>query len=289
MYVYVLFYAIHVLTSYILHTYDMHICIHYKGHVKCFGSGGTWGEMEPPLLPLEQEEIKAEISGKSLLAESESDEDSLGTLRSPSGDRIRTADEVYDDVDESEDEDLSTTYDDEVENEEEVNIDDMNRHQQFKQISVGEDLSCGILLYTSDLICWGKQGLHKNMLTNVPGPIRQVSVNKLGVCVLYDKGGGHNSEGGSGYLGGELQCWGIADSVIPISFTTSSASVVLSPDGSVSSDTAHIQPGRPRFAQVKVGLGGTVCAVGEGTGVLTCWGRTHIPSLTPPVGLIVAA
>ena len=268
----------------------MYTCaqLYTLGHVKCFGSGGTWGEMEPPLLPLEQEEIKAEISGKSLLAEGESDEDSLGTLRSPSGDRIRTEDEVYDDADEEEDEDLNTTYDDEVENEEEVNIDDINRHQQFKQISVGEDLSCGILLYTSDLICWGKQGLHKNMPTNVPGPIKQVSVNKLGVCVLYDKSG-HNSEGGGGYQGGELQCWGIADSIIPTSYTTSSpTTVVLSTDGTVSSDTAHIQSDRPRFSQVKVGLGGTVCAVGEGTGVLTCWGRTHIPSLTPPVGLIVA-
>lgn len=112
---------------------------------------------------------------------------------------------------------------------------------QFRQISVGEQESCGITLLGAHLHCWGGRG--KNPL-RATGPFRQVSVGRRGVCAITappDEQGGPE--------GDQLVCWGLADSLVHHS-----------------GDSAA----QYRFDQVSVGASG-VCAVTMDS-ELKCWG-----------------
>lgn len=52
---------------------------------------------------------------------------------------------------------------------------------QFRQISVGEGVSCGITLLGAHLQCWGG---HTKTPVQSPGPYRQVSVGRKGICAI---------------------------------------------------------------------------------------------------------
>jgi hypothetical protein len=56
---------------------------------------------------------------------------------------------------------------------------------QFKQISVGSDISCGIAYTSADLYCWGYR-LHRgtHVVEPIKGPFKQVSMSSLGVCTI---------------------------------------------------------------------------------------------------------
>ena len=70
---------------------------------------------------------------------------------------------------------------------------------QFKQISVGEGISCGLTLALGsgvtdsngatykdgDMVCWGNNKGHSNLAPHTQGPYKQVSVGPLGVCALF--------------------------------------------------------------------------------------------------------
>ena len=95
---------------------------------------------------------------------------------------------------------------------------------QFRQISVGESLSCGISLLGGHLYCWGSpEFFHYNR--DIPrqkkGPFRQVSVGSLGVCaILADPSeltGVDSSaeiEVDENHSPDRLLCWGTAKNLI---------------------------------------------------------------------------
>ena len=55
---------------------------------------------------------------------------------------------------------------------------------QFRQISVGRSLSCGITLFGGHVLCWGHPRNLKFILSQAIGPYRQLSVGDLGVCAI---------------------------------------------------------------------------------------------------------
>jgi hypothetical protein len=57
---------------------------------------------------------------------------------------------------------------------------------QFRQIAVGEGLSCGITLLGAHLRCWGIASQFRKMKLSpiTQGPYRQVSVGGFGVCAI---------------------------------------------------------------------------------------------------------
>jgi hypothetical protein len=93
---------------------------------------------------------------------------------------------------------------------------------QFRQIAVGESLSCGITLMGSHLVCWGDPRVFykTDLPKQVKGPFRQVSVGAAGVCAIRGE-----SEDGTDqkqlpssfpdeFLPDSLQCWGVAKNMI---------------------------------------------------------------------------
>ena len=56
----------------------------------------------------------------------------------------------------------------------------------FKQISVGPSTTCGIRYDNSDLMCWGNLESLNLEHGTVPGPFKQVSSGRMGVCAIYD-------------------------------------------------------------------------------------------------------
>ena len=163
-----------------------------------------------------------------------------------------------------------------------------NGYAQFKQISVGEDFSCGITLETpSNLLCWGKYGKHDDMPRNITGPIRQVSVNKRGVCVIYGETSTTNKNNIiSGRLEGKIQCWGHIASIIgKVALGPEFMNQYVSIDGSnsdgmnnnnIQSQYRSNEDKATKWVQIRLGHGNSVCAVNE-LSELHCWGNNHMP------------
>lgn len=81
---------------------------------------------------------------------------------------------------------------------------------QFKQISVGEQLSCGITLEGSHIQCWGNKKFRGGGVAHFqPGPFRQVSVGAMGICGIYAE---NNLEDRSKEAD-TLFCWGTKDPI----------------------------------------------------------------------------
>ncbi len=78
-------------------------------------------------------------------------------------------------------------------------------HIQFKQVSVGLDIACGITLKHSDLRCWGA-----SPFKFMRGPFRQVSVGDAGICAIVGDSTGDNSELADPSLADSVMCWGYA-------------------------------------------------------------------------------
>ncbi len=74
---------------------------------------------------------------------------------------------------------------------------------QFRQISVNEEMSCGITLLGANVLCWGPS-LHfrrGTMPRQVKGPFRQLSVGDHGFCAItadYEEIFGGESQDGEG-------------------------------------------------------------------------------------------
>lgn len=94
---------------------------------------------------------------------------------------------------------------------------------QFRQISVGESISCGVTLLGSHLLCWGDPVdffVHKDLPRQQKGPYRQVSVGSAGVCAIRadieeDLANEEFAvEVPDGHLPDRLECWGPAKSII---------------------------------------------------------------------------
>ena len=106
---------------------------------------------------------------------------------------------------------------------------------QYRQISVGDGVSCGITLLGAHLQCWG--GQTKNPVQS-PGPYRQVSVGGKGICAITasaDEVDANSSDTANPTTtpaaathhrkraknervrtreGDKLHCWGAADSMV---------------------------------------------------------------------------
>lgn len=78
---------------------------------------------------------------------------------------------------------------------------------QFRQISVGEGTSCGITLLGAHLQCWGGKRPVQS-----PGPYRQVSVGRRGVCAIT--AAVDDSSSTESREADVLLCWGHADSMV---------------------------------------------------------------------------
>ena len=93
---------------------------------------------------------------------------------------------------------------------------------QFRQIAVGETISCGITLIGSHLVCWGnaRHFYNTDLPRQVRGPFRQVSVGSSGVCAIRgEKSEEENSEDRKENDDAEnaadtLHCWGYAKHLI---------------------------------------------------------------------------
>ena len=97
-------------------------------------------------------------------------------------------------------------------------LDEENEPVQFRQISVGEQVVCGVLLNNNHIKCWGHHRHRRNSLpTDMEGPFRQVSVGTSGICAIYDDMGVESTSiGVDGEaeamedLSSTLKCWGTA-------------------------------------------------------------------------------
>lgn len=100
---------------------------------------------------------------------------------------------------------------------------------QFRQLSVSNEMSCGITLIGAHLRCWGNVMLHKRgkWPLAAKGPFRQVSVGGLGVCAIVasdeDISGEEEflkvSAPDAGRNADSLECWGGAKSINPSTFS----------------------------------------------------------------------
>lgn len=90
-------------------------------------------------------------------------------------------------------------------------------YMQFRQLAVGETLSCGISLLGSHLFCWGSERVFYNsgLPRQARGPWRQVSVGSSGVCAIRGEAEGEEKTGESDWQPDSLQCWGMAKGLIP--------------------------------------------------------------------------
>ena len=68
---------------------------------------------------------------------------------------------------------------------------------EFKQISVGSNIVCGIQYADSQIRCWGNLKSYKLADAVLEGTFRQVSVGEGGICAIESQTN-------------ELHCWGLA-------------------------------------------------------------------------------
>jgi len=98
-------------------------------------------------------------------------------------------------------------------------VDEENEPVQFRQLSVGEQVVCGVTLHNNHIKCWGHHRYKRNSLpTDIEGPFRQVTVGVSGICAIYDDVGMEmsdiNIDGEAETvvdLSSTLKCWGIAE------------------------------------------------------------------------------
>lgn len=128
-------------------------------------------------------------------------------------------------TDEALTDDTQDDYADEEEQSPIINDDDKRLSlMQFRQISVTDDMSCGITLIGAHLRCWGSLALHKRgkWPLSAKGPFRQVSAGGLGVCAIVaaeeDVSGEEEFLKVKGPENGRqpdsLECWGTAKRMI---------------------------------------------------------------------------
>ena len=148
---------------------------------------------------------------------------------------------------------------------------------QFRQISVGQYYSCGILYENSDIECWG--GIYRNngIPHYIKGPFKQVSVGLEGVCGIYGQQGADTEKqledeqvvsGSDRFVvntvkgADQMQCWGLT-----------------------SMHSLHNKLKDYEWDQVGVGHDGA-CAVTMDSQVY-CWGGNADTGLTPTDEIIV--
>eukprot|EP00595_Chromulina_sp_UTEXLB2642_P003581 CAMPEP_0196767656 /NCGR_PEP_ID=MMETSP1095-20130614/41821_1 /TAXON_ID=96789 ORGANISM="Chromulina nebulosa, Strain UTEXLB2642" /NCGR_SAMPLE_ID=MMETSP1095 /ASSEMBLY_ACC=CAM_ASM_000446 /LENGTH=260 /DNA_ID=CAMNT_0042136161 /DNA_START=274 /DNA_END=1056 /DNA_ORIENTATION=+ len=171
----------------------------------------------------------------------------------------------------SKDEDSSHENKNDYEEEDEEDIEESIRTSKpsirFRQISVGDQYSCGIKVQDNDLICWGEHDTfsspyYKNPYPrHVKGPFKQISIGQLGICAIrgeLDDLNEHKDNNNPNVTSHSLQCWGNTIAVMPRTI-----------DG--------------EWDQVRVG-DGMICAVSMDS-QLKCWG-SRIPHL--PDSVIIA-
>ena len=107
--------------------------------------------------------------------------------------RRKADEEFYEDETEDEEEDEDNENGTNMDSAEDKAVKEISTtmvSMQFKQISVGDHVACGITLQEEDLMCWypDEDTLVQDHLDILPkfvrGPFRQVSVGTEGVCVL---------------------------------------------------------------------------------------------------------
>ena len=138
---------------------------------------------------------------------------------------------------EEEEEEEGEAEEEEMEDNDVENLESLRDHAilmerlQFKQISVGEGFSCGIVLqeefanltavvHEGDLVCWGGHRKHSSMPHHIIGPFKQVSVGTIGVCAIYiggeDRDLDSRRKGTEGPAPHTMKCWGfITNFVFP--------------------------------------------------------------------------
>jgi len=146
---------------------------------------------------------------------------------------------------------------------------------QFRQISVGQYYSCGIIIDSNDIECWG--GIYKSngIPHYIKGPFKQVSVGLEGVCGIYGIGADPEKQSekieliesgrvvvNSVKYPDQLQCWGI-----------------------ISTDSIHDKLIEYEWDQVGVGHDGA-CAVSMDSQVY-CWGGNADTEMTPTDEIVV--
>lgn len=134
---------------------------------------------------------------------------------------------------------------------------------QFRQISVGNKVSCGITLAGSNIRCWGSEGTHHGAYPRyAAGPFRQVSAGKQGICAIIGSADGNNDHLEAA---DSLQCWGYANRSFaglnrPPAIETADMSISGNTE-SVEGNLATVDPSvTAGWDQISVG-GSSICAV----------------------------
>ena len=184
-------------------------------HAHCWGYGRAFGEMLPPtkknITSVGKVTEFAHIDYTSNVNEIEEQEEGEVEEEEEEGEE-----EVVDEEEDSDDENLDSLHD-------QAHTAVLMERFQFKQISVGEGFSCGIVLqeevanltavvHEGDLVCWGGHRKHSSMPHHVVGPFKQVSVGSMGVCAIYmgeeDMDMDHRRKGTKGPAPHNMKCWG---------------------------------------------------------------------------------
>ena len=209
-----------------------HCCaLDNNAHAHCFGYGDDHGEIYPPiksnytLVKAPKDKFSVGMSG-GVVEEEEEDEDEDEEEAAGAADT-----DSYDD--EEEEEQGAGSAQEAAKKAEAV----LMERLQFKQISVGEGISCGITLVApgenpgagpgtgtgaevdangvpysdGDLVCWGNRKGHTKMAPHTKGPFKQVSVGPLGVCVLQSPDAPNLSAFSRPHA---MHCWGFVTNFI---------------------------------------------------------------------------
>ena len=204
-----------------------HCCaLDNNAHAHCFGYGNDHGEIYPPVKSNftlakapKGSKLSVEMSGTVMDEEEEEEEEEEEAEEGADADS-------YDDEDE---EQGTGSALDATKKAEAVLLERL----QFKQISVGEGISCGVTLagaggaagagtavevdasgvpYSDgDLVCWGNRKGHMNMAPHTKGPYKQVSVGPLGVCALQSADAPNLSAKSRPHA---MSCWGFVTNFI---------------------------------------------------------------------------
>jgi hypothetical protein len=207
-----------------------HCCaLDSNAHAHCFGYGNSFGEIYPPTKsnftrvksPKDRDGVEqVTLPDEEEEEEEDEEEDEEGEEGEDGGKEDEDEDDPYADVRAPAAEESSKELE-AVRKAEAILLERL----QFKQISVGEGVSCGLTLASTltdsagtpyadgDLVCWGNQQGHMKMAPHTKGPFKQVSVGPLGVCAIYADDAPTTTAAAAPARPHGLQCWGFINNL----------------------------------------------------------------------------
>ena len=212
-----------------------HCCaLDSNAHAHCFGYGNSFGEIYPPSksnftrVGKDRDGVDQVVFPEEEEEEEDEEEEEEDAAAAGAGDEDEEEEEdeedPYADVRAPAAEDTSKELE-AARKAEAVLLERL----QFKQVSVGEGVSCGLTLAQAgavpqtdsagapyadgDLVCWGNRQGHIKMAPHTRGPFKQVSVGPLGVCVIFADDAPTAAPPVQPH---GLQCWGFVNNFINV-------------------------------------------------------------------------